>query len=279
MYPRGPNQNQRPPESQRPAPLNQRPVAQSQRAPFQQQRNQFPPRNQASTSSHNGLEQQRRLVADKLIADCYSKRIIDRSGKPCVETSYQTHVSIKEYSSFPSRPPPDNLPPNQIGTVKDRVLVLCIKYSGRVLIQKGKYNENKDVYQIGRTWDMDELKTITKCGNDGIILTLNKDYYWSIEGGMERTWKFARFLTNAYGGFMGRYPTLNGFSIEDFKLSSSPQKKHLGNSSPSMGANDSGNDIVVNEPQPHPQLLKTKSLKRKNLPKPVLPPQPLPQQT
>lgn len=279
MYPRGPNQTQRPPQGQRPAPLNQRPVAQSQRAPFQQQRNQFPPRNQPSTSSHDGLEQQRRLVADKLIADCYSKRIIDRSGKPCVETSYQTHVSIKEYSSFPSRPPPDNLPPNQIGTVKDRVLVLCIKYSGRVLIQKGKYNENKDVYQIGRTWDMDELKTITKCGNNGIILTLNKDYYWSVEGGMERTWKFARFLTNAYGGFMGRYPTLNGFSIEDFKLSSSPQKKHLGNSSPSMGGNDSGNDIVVNEPQPHPQLLKTKSLKRKNLPKPVLPPQPLPQQT
>ncbi|CUM47874.1 uncharacterized protein AC631_04422 [Debaryomyces fabryi] len=271
MYPRGPNQHQRPVQQ------TQRPVIQPQRAPIQQQRTQLAPRNQPSLSQET-LEQQRRKVADKLIADCYSKRILDRSGKPCVETSYQTHVSIKEYSSFPSRPPPDNLPPSQIGTVKDRVLVLCIKYSGRVLIQKGKYNENKDVYQIGRTWDMDELKTITKCGKDGIILTLNKDYYWSVEGGAERVWKFARFLTNAYGGFMGRYPTLNGFSIEDFKISPSPQKKHLGNSSPSMGGNDSGNDIVVNEPQPHPQLLKTKSLKRKNLPKPVLPPQPLPQQ-
>lgn len=272
MYPRGPNQHQRPIQ------LSQRPIVQPQRAPIQQQRNQFPTRNQPS-SSKESLEQKRRKVADKLVADCYSKRILDRSGKPCVETSYQTHVSIKEYSSFPSRPPPDNLPPNQIGTVKERVLVLCVKYSGRVLIQKGKYNENKDVYQIGRTWDMDELKTINKCGNDGIILTLNKDYYWSVEGGSERIWKFARFLTNAYGGFMGRYPTLNGFSIEDFKLSPSPQKKHLGNSSPSMGRNDSGHDIIINEPQPHPQLLKTKSLKRKNLPKPVLPPQPLPQQT
>lgn len=265
MYPRGLHQERGTPN-------------QSQRPPPQQQRGQFPPRGQPASAQapQDPASRQRRMVTDKLIADCYSKRIADRNGRPFVETSYQTHVSIKEYSSYPSQPPPGNLPPNQIGTVKDRVLALCVKYSGRVLIQKGKYNESKDVYQIGRTWDMDELKAITRAGENGIILTLNKDYYWSVEGGPERIWKFARFLTNAYGGFMAGYPTLNGFSIQDFNLPPNPVKRPFGNSSPGIPGKEADNDIVVSEPQPNPQLLKTRSLKRKHLPKPVLPPQPSP---
>lgn len=160
---------------------------------------------------------------EKLISDCYSKRVIDQNGRPTVENSYQTHVRVREYSSYPSHPPPPHLPPDKIGSVKERVLVICVKYSNRVLLQKGKYNDSKDVYQIGRTWDMDELKTITKVGDSGVILSLNKDYYWEIEGDADTATKFIRFLTKTFSRFMGRYPKLNGYTLEQFRLPPIPE--------------------------------------------------------
>lgn len=172
-----------------------------------------------TVSSQPSDEQRRRKQeADKLIADCYSKIIGDNNGRRYHETTYQTHLPVTEYSAFPSHPPPENTPTNQLGSIKDRVLVICVKHSGRLMIQKGKFNKEKNIYQIGRTWDMDELKSITNVGNNGILLLLNKDYYWRVEEGAERIWKFARFLTSVYGNFMKRYPILNGFSIEEFKL-------------------------------------------------------------
>ncbi|CUM64758.1 uncharacterized protein PRCAT00002369001 [Priceomyces carsonii] len=257
MYPRGLHQSQ-----QRPTNVSNsrmpgaRPMVPNQRMPmsggtFDQNKIRSP-----ALGGPPGVDQ-RHKMADKLIADCYSKIIIDKNGKKFTDTSYQTHVSIKEYSSFPSHPPPDNLPPQEIGSIKDRILVICVKHSGRVLIQKGKFNSTKNVFQIGRTWDMDELKTITKVGDNGIILSLNKDYYWKIEEGLERVWKFARFLTSSYGGFMGRYPSLRGFTLQDFKLPPVPAKKEgslanrsqtaSANTNPSTNGNHASPQIGANE--------------------------------
>ena len=210
----------------------------------------------------------RRMQVDKIIADCYSKVVLDKNGKRVTEASYQTHVNVREYSAFPTHPPPPNLPPSQVGTPKDRILTICTRYTGRTLIQKGKLNDSKNVYQIGRTWDMDELKAITRAGERGIILSLNKDYYWLIPESAERAVKFARHLAQAYGAFMGRYPVLNGYTLQDLKLPPI-QKKPTGDA-----VAPHSEDIQLNEPRPNPQLLKTRSLKRKNLPNPVLPPQP-----
>lgn len=208
--------------------------------------------------------QTRRREAEKLVADCYSKQIVE-NGKTVPDVSYQTHIAIKEFSSFPTLPPPENLPLAQVGSIKPRVLVICMRSSGRVLIQKGKYNDAKSMYQIGRTWDMEELKGITKVGEFGLILSLNKDYYWRVDEGHERIWKFSRFLTNVYGTFMGRYPVLTGFTLHDFKLPLVPVKK----------AN--GNDTILNQPTLDPQLAKSRSLKEKNMKVPLLPVPQVPQ--
>lgn len=232
----------------------------------------------------NNPEIQHKRATDQLIRDCYSKVMVDKTGKRFTEISYQTHIAIKEFSQFPSLAPPANLPLNQIGTVKDRVLVICVKYSGRVIIQKGKFNEGKNLYQIGRTWDMDELKSISRIGIDGFLLSLNKEYFWKSSEGPERIWKFIRILAKSYGGFMGRYPALSGWSIQDLKLNPLPQKTSINSpqsyGSPVMNYNspqtNSQNDIILSEPIADPKILRSRSLKKKNMPNPILPPEPKP---
>lgn len=202
-----------------------------------------------------GAEAQRNMIVEKIIADCYSKRFRDPSGRVVVDTAYQTHISIKEYSSFASEPPPANLPPNQVGNVKNRILVLCVRHSGRVLLQKGKFNEAKNVYQIGRTWDLDELRTVTRVGPSGIVLSLNKEYYWFVNEGPDRTWKFLRYLTNAYGEFMGRYPELKGISLAELKLGPVQRK-------PSVVQSFTGRNAATDRQGSSPNL--TRSLPRDN---------------
>ncbi|EAZ63010.2 predicted protein [Scheffersomyces stipitis CBS 6054] len=235
------------PNSARPQQRPPQPTSQQGHYPNHQQTNQ----QQARRPSAQNLDaqRQRRLVADKLIHDCYSKMLVSKDGRKFPETSYQTHIHIAEFSSYPSSPPPSNLPPNKIGTVKNRILAICVKYSGRVLLQKGKYNEAKNVYQIGRTWDMDELKAIRRTSETSFILTLNKDYYWQTDEGVERLWKFSRALTSYYGGFMGRYPELHGFSLSDFKLAPTATKKQL-TGSPSKPLEASSSDVVLNDSAP-----------------------------
>lgn len=163
----------------------------------------------------------RKMVADMVIRDVYSKTIIV-DGVRVPDASYQTHVLIKEYSQYPSQPPPPNLEIS--GTIKDRILIICSKNSGRLLIQKGKYNDTKNVYQIGRTWDMDELKSIARIGPDEIIVKFNKDYYWKISEGPERTLSFIRALAMFYGLFMGKYPILHGVGSQELNLPSQPPR-------------------------------------------------------
>lgn len=210
-----------------------------------------------SPAGSTNSEQQRKLTTDKIISDCYSKVIID-GGRKVNDVSYITHIGVIEYSHYPSAPPPSN---TNFGTVKHRILVLCKKNSGRMQLQKGKYQADKNFYQIGRTWDLSELQYIKKVGPEGLILQLNKVYYWKCDEDANRVWKFARYLTQHYGMFMGKYPRLEGFSLDDFMLPTIPK-------SPTTTVPRSPS---LNEPNPDPQLLKSRSLKRKNMPNPVLP--------
>lgn len=217
-----------------------------------------------------GPEAQRNMIVEKIIADCYSKRFRDQSGRVVVDTAYQTHISIKEYSSFASGPPPANLPANQVGNVKNRILVLCVRHSGRVLLQKGKFNEAKNIYQIGRTWDLDELRTVTRVSPSGIVLSLNKDYYWFVNEGPDRTWKFLRYLANAYGEFMGRYPELKGISLAELKLGPIQRKPSVVQSFTGRNAapdrQGSSPNLTRNLPLDNPIPKKIPSLKNNKFP-------------
>lgn len=269
------NYNQRPMMGQAPPPMtggtSQPPMSKgSGYANYSQPQSRSASASQPSVNhSLSDLQSNRSMVANKIRDDCYNKFIKD-NGANLREVTYLTHITIKEFSQFSAVAPPKDLPPDQVGSVKDRILVLCSKYSGRVLLQKGKFNEQKNQYQIGRTWDLDELKCITRVDDDGFILKLNKDYFWKSDEGFERIERFARTLTKTFGSFTGKYPDLNGFSIMDFDLTITPIKK-------SFSATNSSHDVI--NPQPDSQLLKSKSLKRKNLPNPVLPVQPQARQT
>ncbi|RLV90717.1 Exocyst complex component SEC3 [Spathaspora sp. JA1] len=159
----------------------------------------------------------RRFTVDKITNECYAKTI-KVNGKPFKEYTYQTHIDILEYALYPSTPPD----PNKIGSVKKRILVLAIKYPGIAVLQKGKLHEDKKVYQIGRTWDLNELVLIKRQGPEGIIFQLNKTYYWKSDEGEDRLLRFCRYVTQAYGNYMGKYPKLEGFNVQDLRLPPQP---------------------------------------------------------
>lgn len=196
-------QQQKPPNPQ------QRPMAQPpQPMPGQQPRKQNPGTQPVDP---------RRIVVDQIIRDCYSKTTI-RDGQTVAEIKYNTHLGIREYSQYPQQPPPTDIPPSQIGSVKNRILTVCTKHSGRVFLQKGKYNDTKHVFQIGRTWDLDELLAITRVGADAVIMLLNKDYYWKSGEGTDRFLKFIHHLAVIFAKFTGKYPQINGFNPEELML-------------------------------------------------------------
>ncbi|CAI5759102.1 unnamed protein product [Candida verbasci] len=167
----------------------------------------------------NNPEHQRKLVTDKIILDCYSKTI-SHDGQKMHETSYIAHIGIIEYSNYPNQPPPPHL--ENVGSKKQRILVLCSKSSGRMQLQKGKKND-KNFYQIGRTWDLSELQCIRKINEDSMILELNKNYYWKCDEDDTRIWKFCRYLCQEYGSYMGKYPRLEGFTLDGFMLPETPK--------------------------------------------------------
>lgn len=186
-----------------PRSLSGSPVMQHTRAP--------PPPQQANIDP-------RRVIVDHIIKDCYSKSETV-NGQKVPETRYNTHLNAREYSQYPQRPPPDDLSPAQIGSVKSRILVICTKHSGRVLLQKGKYNDEKRIYQIGRTWDLEELKCINRLNPTSMILLLNKDYYWQSGEGPDRMKRFLHHLVVTYYRFTGRYPQLQGLTLAELDIS------------------------------------------------------------
>lgn len=159
----------------------------------------------------------RKIIVDQIVRDCYLKNIY-HGTKAVPEARYNTHWGIREYLQYPQKPPPLDIPPSQVGSIKNRILVIATKSTGRVVLHKGKYNDAKHVYQIGRMWDMDELLGVKRVGPDLMILTIQKDYYWKLGEGPERMMKFTHHLLQMYAKVTGKYPKISGFTLEELGL-------------------------------------------------------------
>ncbi|KAI5968063.1 SEC3 [Candida theae] len=223
------------------------------------------PGSPSEISAHSNPEQQHKQTGDKITADCYSKSILS-NGQKVHEVSYIAHISVQEFPHFSTHPPPPNVNP---GPPKNRILVLCKKYSGRMLLQKGKFSE-EGRFQVGRTWDLSELSFVKKAGSDGMILTITKDYYWRCDEDESRIWKFCRYLCQYYGIATGHYPRMDGFSVNEFMLPAVPK-------SPTQTASPTFQSIPRQEPtrthlaSPKPDSTHaTKSLRQKIIHKPSI---------
>lgn len=235
-------------------------------------------------SSASNAEQERKRITDKIIEDCYLKSTVV-NGQKVHEIAYIAHIGVVEYTKSSAAPPHSDA---ERASYKKRILVLCKKQSGRVMLQKGRFLDERSLFQIGRDWDISELKSIRKVGSDGMTLQLNKDYYWKSDEEDSRIWKFCRYVCQEFGHSMGRYPALHGFSLDDFMLPNPPSTSSTSSPaqsnaprfapiSPSAnkaigGGNAGGQPLRQTQTQTSSQQQepKSKSLKQKILHKPSL---------
>jgi hypothetical protein len=160
----------------------------------------------------------------RLIESCFSKK--DSSGTFLEQ--YITHVRISEDALYPSNPPPPNSDPSN---KKNRVIMLAVRKSGRVTVNKARENPNGS-FSIGKTWNLDDLSAIQIydalnpttveeqnykqwAGPAGFIVTLGKPYFWQAPTSMEKEF-FVGSLIKIYRKYTaGKIPTLIGFTQKE----------------------------------------------------------------
>ena len=160
----------------------------------------------------------------RLIESCFSKK--DSSGTFLEQ--YITHVRISEDALYPSTPPPPNSDPSN---KKNRVIMLAVRKSGRVTVNKARENPNGS-FSIGKTWNLDDLSAIQIydalnpttveeqnfkqwAGPAGFIVTLGKPYFWQAPTSMEKEF-FVGSLIKIYRKYTaGKIPTLIGFTQQE----------------------------------------------------------------
>ena len=129
---------------------------------------------------------------------------------------YISHVPIVEDSKSPSqRPPPNSAPSNK----KERYLILAKKASGRMMLHKAKVSSS-GVFQIGRSWDFDELKLIKvdELIQTGFTFYLGKLYFWEVHTPKERRVWCRTVLEHYIRYNNGRLPELQNCSVDYFHL-------------------------------------------------------------
>lgn len=121
---------------------------------------------------------------------------------------YITHVRVEELLRHPAEPPVVSMDPAH---VKLRVLMLGVKRTGRVHIHKGRQNDD-GLFQVGRTWDLDELSAVIKCHTpSGFQMVIGKLYYWETHSPIERR-VFCRSIVENYVKYTGgRVPRLENW--------------------------------------------------------------------
>ena len=160
----------------------------------------------------------------RLIESCFSKK--DSNGTFLEQ--YITHVRISEDALYPSTPPPPNSDPSN---KKNRVIMLAVRKSGRVTVNKARENPNGS-FSIGKTWNLDDLSAIQIydalipttveeqnfkqwAGPAGFIVTLGKPYFWQAPTSMEKEF-FVGSLIKIYRKYTaGKIPTLIGFTQQE----------------------------------------------------------------
>jgi hypothetical protein len=160
----------------------------------------------------------------RLIESCFSKK--DSSGTFLEQ--YITHVRISEDALYPSNPPPPNSDPSN---KKNRVIMLAVRKSGRVTVNKARENPNGS-FSIGKTWNLDDLSAIQIydaldpttveeqnfkqwAGPAGFIVTLGKPYFWQAPTSMEKEF-FVGSLIKIYRKYTaGKIPALIGFTQQE----------------------------------------------------------------
>lgn len=151
-------------------------------------------------------------VRDRIIRSLFSDK--DETGTTL--ESYITHVRIFEDVQYPSQPPPEPTPAENL---KERYILLSVKKNGRVRMHKSRANDN-GTFQIGKTWNLDDLQKVQDTDRRGMIVTLLKPYYWTMESAKEK-YMFVSALTKVYRKYTGgRMFEMIGFDQQHSKLSS-----------------------------------------------------------
>lgn len=167
-----------------------------------------------SSQNSNFLADQYERDRKAIISSCFSAH--DRSSG--TSNNYITHVRIIEDVKSPSSRPPAN---SQLENKKKRILILSSLPSNLNAIQIHKGRENSDgSFQIGRTWDLKELKRVERDTEiaEGFSLTMGKKYYWETNSAKERT-VFVKSLVNTFmQAFDGHVPQLINWDLSAFYM-------------------------------------------------------------
>ena len=155
-----------------------------------------------------------------------------------VAESYITHIRVTEDAACPSTPPPPDSPSDN---KKSRAIIVAVKRSGRVRLHKARENP-QGTFSIGKTWVLDDLTAIDSwtgvvpatheeqlrkewAGNTGVLLTIQKPYFWQIATQKEKDF-FVGSLIKIYRKYTkGREPRLSGFTnkeLSDFGVTGQP---------------------------------------------------------
>lgn len=133
-------------------------------------------------------------VRERIIRTLFSEK--DENGT-AIE-SYITHVKIFEDAQYPSQPPPDLA---SMENLKERYILLSVKKNGRVRMHKSRGNEN-GTFQIGKTWNLDDLQKVHDTDRRGLTITMMKPYYWTMESTKDK-YMFVSALTKVYKKYTG----------------------------------------------------------------------------
>ena len=137
---------------------------------------------------------QQAAIRERIIRSLFNEK--DETG--AVSESYITHVKIFEDVQYPSQPPPEPTPPENL---KERYILLSVKKNGRVRMHKSRANEN-GTFQIGKTWNLDDLQKVQDTDRRGMVVTLLKPYYWTMDTAKEK-YVFVSALTKVFKKYTG----------------------------------------------------------------------------